>query len=68
MMAIHYPLTTPMELYLCVSTMCMVLCVMTSGILWMPLLCVLSLVSQQMVSILLYIVASLLDVHAVSEV
>ena len=23
MMAIHYPMTTPMELYLCVSTMCM---------------------------------------------
>ena len=30
MMAIHCPMTTPMELYLCVSTMCMVLYVMTS--------------------------------------
>ena len=51
MMAVHYPLITPMELYLFVLTMCMVLCVMTSGTLWMPLLCVLSLASQHQVSV-----------------
>ena len=50
MLAINYLMTIPMELYLCVSTMCIVLCVMTFGILWIPLLCVLNLVSQHLFS------------------
>ena len=42
MMVVHSLLTTPMELYWFVWTMSMVLCVMTGGTLWMPLLSVLS--------------------------
>ena len=42
MMVVHSQLTTPMELYWFVWTMNMVLCVMTGGTLWMPLLSVLS--------------------------
>ena len=49
MMGLHYPLTTPMELYWFVWTMSMGLCVMTGGTLWMLQLCVLSWDSQQMV-------------------
>ena len=50
MMVVHSPLTTPMELYWFVWTMSMVLCVMTGGTLWMPLLSVLSWDSQLLVS------------------
>ena len=49
MMVAHSQLTTPMELYWFVWTMSMVLCVMTGGTLWMPLLSVLSWDSQLMV-------------------
>ena len=42
MMVAHSQLTTPMGLYWFVWTMSMVLCVMTGGTLWMPLLSVLS--------------------------
>ena len=63
MMAIHYLLITLMELYLCVSTMCMVLCVMTSGIIWMPLLCVLNLVFKQLVNRVSFLSLSSKRVH-----
>ena len=56
MMGLHSPLITPVELYWFVCKMSMALCVMTGGTLWMPQLCVLSLDSQQMVSIELLLI------------
>ena len=56
MMVVDSPPTTPMELYWFVWTMSMVLCVMTGGTLWMPLLCVLSWDSQLLVCSLLSII------------